>query len=529
VGRQHVDALAPLEERRHLAVEGRVVGVDHDLDVAERGKEVVVHGAADEGHPQSVRHRLDRVVVPRLPNIVFILADDLGYGDFSCFNDGLSSTPVLDGLVAEGTTLTQHYSASPVCAPARASFLTGRYPHRTGAIDTLEGRGLDRLLLDEVTVADLLRRAGYVTGLVGKWHNGAFDDRYHPNQRGFDEFAGFRGGWSDYWNWRLDRNGSMSASDGRHLTDVLTDEARAFVTRHRSTPFFLHLAYSAPHFPLQSHPADAAPFLERRDDGLTTAVANLYGLVRGMDRGIGSLLDHLSELGLLDDTLVVFSSDNGPQFGGEGDACTTRFNCGYRGAKLLVYEGGIRLPAVLRWPNGLPGGGSTVDELVHFTDWLPTLLAVAGLGSAPAEVRLDGVDVLGVLRGEGPAASVPTTRFWQWNRYEPVASCNAAMRDGDWKLVFPALPAAMEVLPADLARDVALKYRPDEVDAGLTTSPLPERELSAPEPAQLFDLRTDPFELDDRSASEPARVSAMTAALGQWFEDVELDRRRRSA
>src|SRR4051794_3286231 len=118
----------------------------------------------------------------------------MGYGDFSCFNDGISSTPVLDQLVADGTTLTHHYSASPVCAPARASLLTGRYPHRTGAIDTLEARGLDRLALDELTVADLLRGASYVTGLVGKWHNGAFDDRYHPNRRGFDEFAGFRGG-----------------------------------------------------------------------------------------------------------------------------------------------------------------------------------------------------------------------------------------------------------------------------------------------------------------------------------------------
>src|SRR5688500_5275997 len=156
----------------------------------------------------------------------------MGYGDFGCFNDGRSQTPTLDALAESGVCLTQHYSASPVCAPARASLLTGRYPHRTGAVDTLEGRGLDRIALDETTVADLLRRAGYVTGLVGKWHNGAFDQRYHPNQRGFDEFAGFRGGWSDYWHWRLDRNGSISAGDGRHLTDVLTQEAIDFVSRH---------------------------------------------------------------------------------------------------------------------------------------------------------------------------------------------------------------------------------------------------------------------------------------------------------
>jgi arylsulfatase A len=454
-----------------------------------------------------------------LPNIVFILADDMGYGDFSCFNDGVSSTPVLDQLVAEGTTLTHHYSASPVCAPARASLLTGRYPHRTGAVDTLEGRGLDRIALDEVTVADLLRRAGYVTGLVGKWHNGAFDARYHPNQRGFDEFAGFRGGWSDYWSWRLDRNGSISGSDGRHLTDVLTDEARSFVTRHRNEPFFLHLAYSAPHFPLQPHPSDAEPFIAAGNH--TTAVANLYGLLAGMDRGIGEILQHLETLGLIDDTLVIFSSDNGPQFGGQGDASTTRFNCGYRGSKLLVYEGGIRLPAVVRWPNGI-ARGADIDELVHFTDWLPTLLSVAG-AEPPPDLQLDGVDVLPLLRGEG--GSAPTTRFWQWNRYEPVASCNAAMRDGPWKLVHPALPEAMEVASVDLARDVQLKYSPD-APTGITETPAPERTLSPPPPPQLFDLRSDPFELDDLAGIHPSRTSAMAAALGAWFEDVEEDRAR---
>lgn len=457
----------------------------------------------------------------RPPNIVFVLADDLGYGDFSCFNAGLSQTPVLDQLVAEGTTLTQHYSASPVCAPARASLLTGRYPQRTGVVDTLEGRGLDRIALGEVTLADLLRRdAGYVTGLVGKWHNGAFDHRYHPNQRGFDEFAGFRGGWSDYWNWHLDRNGAISPSDGRHLTDVLTDEALQFVTRHRHEPFFLHLAYSAPHFPLQSHPADAAPFLEAGTH--TTAVANLYGMVRGMDRGIGALLDHLADLDLLDDTLVIFSSDNGPQFGGDGDHDTTRFNCGFRGAKLLVYEGGIRLPAVLRWPNGLAPQGE-VDDLVHFTDWLPTLLAVAGI-EPRRDLALDGVDVLPLLRGDGAAASTPTTRFWQWNRYEPVAECNAAMRDGAWKLVHPVLPEAMEVLPADLAHDVGMKYRPPAADdaTGLTTTPLPTRDLDAvPRPApQLFDLAHDPSEQHDLAADHPSRVATMAAALGSWFEEV---------
>lgn len=131
------------------------------------------------------------------PNVVFILADDMGYGDIRAFGNDLVETPNLDRLAAEGICLTQHYSGSPVCAPARAALLTGRYPHRTGAIDTFEGRGLDRLGLREITLGAHFKQAGYATGLFGKWHLGALDPRYHPNSRGFDEFAGFRGGWSD--------------------------------------------------------------------------------------------------------------------------------------------------------------------------------------------------------------------------------------------------------------------------------------------------------------------------------------------
>ena len=443
------------------------------------------------------------------PNIVVILADDMGYGDFSCFNDGASSTPVLDELVRTGTCLTQHYSASPVCAPARASFLTGRYPHRTGAIDTLEGRGLDRLRLGERTMGDLFAAAGYATGLVCKWHNGALDDRYHPNRRGFAEFAGFRGGWSDYWHWFMDRNGSVQPGDGRYLTDVLTDEAIAFVRRHRQEPFFLHLAYSAPHFPLQAPDDDVAPFLET--GRFTGAVSRLYGMLRSMDRGIGRVLDELDN-----DTLVLFSSDNGPQFTGDGDDSSHRFNCGFRGAKLLVYEGGIRLPAVLRWPNGLPDGACTVDALVHFTDWLPTLIAAAGI-DLPPDLAVDGVDVLPVLRGE--SGHVPDVRFWQWNRYEPVGTCNAAMRDGRWKLVRPAIAEAMEVAPADLAIDVAMKYNPAAVTA-IDDGPFPPRVVPPPPPSPLFDVAADPSEEHDLAASEPARVATMESALATWFADV---------
>jgi arylsulfatase A-like enzyme len=451
------------------------------------------------------------------PNILFILADDMGYGDFGCFNGGLSQTPTLDQLVADGTCLTQHYSASPVCAPARASLLTGRYPHRTGAIDTLELRGLDRLALRERTVADLLRQAGYVTGLVGKWHNGAFDARYHPNRRGFEEFAGFCGGWAPYFDWHLDRNGSVQRADGRYLTDVLTDEAIAFIARHRRAPFFLHLAYNAPHYPFQALDDDLARF---RDSGRhTLAVSHIYGMLRSMDRGIARVLQALDDAGLAENTLVMFSSDNGPQFGGQDEMCSDRFNCGFAGAKTLVAEGGIRLPMVLRWPAGL-APRRTNAAMVHCIDWLPTLLAVAG-ATPPEELRLDGVDVLPVLQGE--SGRVPEQRFWQWNRYVPAGDCNAAMRDGRWKLVRPAIGALMAVSPQDFAMDVDAKYQPQNYP-DILRDPLPIPDAAEPLPSQLFDIDADPGEQRDLAAEQPDRVLRMEAALGRWFEAVELDR-----
>ncbi len=256
-----------------------------------------------------------------------------------------------------------------------------------------------------------------------------------------------------------------------------------------------------------------APFLEA--GRFTGAVSRLYGMLRSMDRGIGRVLDELD-----DDTLVLVSSDNGPQFSGEGDDSTERFNCGFRGAKLLVCEGGVRLPALLHWPNGLPGGARTVDALVHFTDWLPTLLAAAGIAPL-SDLALDGVDVLPVLRGE--SGDVPDVRFWQWNRYEPVGTCNAAMRDGRWKLLRPAIAEAMEVAPADLGMDVAMKYNPAafvEIDA----SPFPTRDVPPPPPSQLFDVIADPGEEHDLAATDPARVARMESDLATWFADVTSGR-----
>jgi len=200
-------------------------------------------------------------------------------------------------LMSESVCFTQHYTGSPVCNPSRACLLTGRYPHRTGSVDTLEWRGLERLALRERTLADMLKRAGYATGLVGKWHLGAFDNRYHPCNRGFDEAVCFRGGMHDYYDWRLEYGTDVVRyGDGTYLTDLWTTEACDFLRRHREEPFFLHVTYNAPHTPLQVPQEEADLFLGK--DGLNWGVATLYGMIHRMDSGIGQLLATLDDLGL---------------------------------------------------------------------------------------------------------------------------------------------------------------------------------------------------------------------------------------
>ncbi len=457
------------------------------------------------------------------PNIVLILADDMGYGDFGIFNDGPARTPVLDQLAGEGICLTQHYSASCACAPARASLMTGRYPHRTGAIDTLTMRGLDRLALREITLADHLKAAGYVTGLVGKWHLGSLDPRYHPNARGFDEFVGFCGPQQDYYRWRLERNGTFETADGRYLTDVLTEEAVRFIGGHRHEPFFLYLAYNAPHVPLQAPPEDVQPYL---DAGLIPAVALTYAMNQRMDAGIGRVREALDRYHLAENTIVLFTSDNGPMMSEDpldltGElGSTVRFNCGFNGSKGRVHEGGIRVPMIVRWPAGLEAG-QHIDGLVHFTDWLPTLLAAAGVDPLTSP-PLDGHNVLPQLRGEQPGE--PPRRFWQWNRYTPLVEYNAAVRDGNWKLVRPRVEAAQQEDPADYQMGLAMMYEPERV-TDIRRGPEPARELPPPPPPQLFNLADDPLERHDLAAAEPARGARLLRELETWFEEVEAERR----
>ena len=453
------------------------------------------------------------------PNIVFIMADDMGYGDFGIFNDGLSQTPTLDQLCEDGICLTQHYSASCVCTPARAGLLTGRYPHRTGAIEMRSIRGLDRLALRETTIADLFKQSGYATGLVGKWHTGVYGTEYHPRKRGFDEFIGFRGGGMSYYNWLIERNGQFQKADGQYLTDLFSDEAIGFLRRHQTEPFFLCVHYNAPHTPLEAPEEDIEMFID--PDRFTRGVSIVYAMIRRLDIGISRIREEIRSLGLEDNTIFLTTSDNGPAMYGSGDMCMERFNCNFAGGKGNVYEGGIRVPMILHWPDGALTGGRRFDDFVHFTDWLPTLYSTTG-NTPPEEIALDGCNVLPALQGE--KGHVNPRRFWQWNRYSPISTCNAAMRDGDWKLVRPVIKEAMWTSPDEMAMDRELEMNPEKF-VDILHTPEPERELSASSSPELYNVADDPAEKHNLAHVHPDRARRMLQDLETWFEEVETERR----
>ena len=409
--------------------------------------------------------------------------------------------------------LTQHYTGSPICAPARASFLTGRYNHRSGALSVESNRGLDRIALREQTIANYFKAAGYATGMIGKWHNGLHDMRYHPNNRGFDEFCGFLNGGMWYFDWIIEYNGQPHHSDGTYLTDLFTDEAIAFIDRHKNEPFFLYMPYNAPHGPLEAPDEEIQPYIEM--DKFTNAVSTTYAMITRMDKGIGRILDHLEKTGPTDNTIILFTSDNGPALFGKGDDDQRRYNGPFRGAKYDVLEGGIRVPAILRWPDGLPQD-EEYHNMVHFTDWLPTLMAACGI-DAKFSLPPDGVNQLPVLRGEW--GKVNSKRFWQFNRYDPLGNCNAAMRDGEWKLYWPRIPEAMKKLSSD-NMPYHENFNQPHILMDVSNPPV-ERTLSPPGEPELYNVEVDPHENNNLSKKYPNRLAKMKLELGNWFEEVE--------
>ena len=384
------------------------------------------------------------------PNIVLIVSDDQGYGDSSCYDHPKEvSTPNIDRLASEGVRMTNGYASAYVCAPTRAGLLTGRYQQRFGFYAPGDSRiGLP---LSEVTLADMLRKQGYTTTVIGKWHVG-IEPEYHPLKRGFDEFYGFLGhGAHDYFDLKITseynsiyRN-EKPINDTGYLTDNLARESVSFIERHKKQPFFLYLPFNAVHWPLQA--------LQKYIKLFNTGDKNrdIYlAMLKSMDEAIGKVLDALKRTGTDDNTLIIFFSDNG------GAKKNFANNGALRDFKQSVYEGGIRVPFIVRWPGKLPKG-TVCDVPVISPDAMPTICAAAG-AALPDDRVYDGRNMLPTLRGrmKGP---LHKALFWddgvkQW-----------AVREGKWKLLFNR-EGSLELydLKADISeKNNLVKQRPEIV------------------------------------------------------------------
>lgn len=371
---------------------------------------------------------------PSKPNILFILADDLGYGDLSCYGQQKVPTPNIDRLAAEGLRFTDFYAGSTVCAPSRCALMTGKHTGHAW----VRGNARVPLRPEDVTVAEVLKKAGYATGLVGKWGLGEPDTTGIPNRQGFDYFFGYlnQGHAHDYYPTYLWRNeqkvelpGNLDNKRQTYSHDLFTTEALSFVEKHKGGPFFLYLAYTIPHANNERQHAegkgmevpDYGPYASKEWDDAQKGHA---AMIDRMDRDIGRLMTRLKELGLDANTLVIFSSDNGPHK--EGGYEPEFFDCSgpLRGIKRDLYEGGIRVPAIARWPGRVQPGVS--HEPLAFWDVLPTLAEVVGV--QPPE-GLDGISFLPTLLGREQKGH----EYLYWEFHERGFA--QAVRIGDLKAV----------------------------------------------------------------------------------------------
>lgn len=410
------------------------------------------------------------------PNIIVILADDLGPGDVGVYGGTLVPTPRIDRLAAEGTRFTQYYSASPICSPSRAAFITGQYPARwriTSFLQTRKGNAgaemADYLDPRAPSLPRVLKAAGYATAHIGKWHLGGGRDVVDPPKfaaYGYDEGVGTYESPEPHpditaTNWIWSDKDRVKRWD---RTAFFVDRTLDFLDRHTGTPAFVNLWLDDPHTPWVPNAVS-----DRKD-----TPENLAPVLAEMDRQVGRLLDGLKARGLEDDTIVIFVSDNGalPTFDG-------RRSAPYRGHKLALYEGGIRLPFIIRWPGHVVAGRVDSRSVLMAQDLFPTLSAVAS-ATLPPDTRFDGRNVLQAWRGDSLPSRGPM--FWEYGRndeffkYGPDRSPSLAVRRGDWKLLI----------------------NPDG---------------SRPE---LYDLAADPKESRNRATDEPGVVKAMTDLVMTW-------------
>jgi arylsulfatase A-like enzyme len=422
------------------------------------------------------------------PNIVFLLIDDLGYADCG-FNGGKEiKTPNIDRLAKSGTIIDSHY-VQPVCSPTRSTLLTGRYPTHTGVYTIVSPGAAWGLPLAERTLADALRSAGYRTALTGKWHLGEFEKAYQPNARGFDHQYGHFFGMLDYYTHermnKLDwyRNGEPLKEEG-YTTHLITKEAcKVIESGDKSKPLFLYLPFNGVHSPFQVPDSYLKPY-----GALKGNRQKLAGMLAAVDEAIGKIEESLKKAGMLENTLIVFSSDNGGPPPGD--------NTPFRDYKGTIFEGGTRAAAFATWPGHIPAD-QRVRQPMHMVDWYPTLIKLAG-GSLEQKLPLDGLDIWPMLT-KGTAS--PHDAILSVSTQGPA---RAAIRMGDWKLIVSGNA------DADTGEDDGAKKAKKKGKAA----------AGKYEPVALYNLADDPSESKNLADSQPERVKAMRARLAELLKDA---------
>ena len=376
------------------------------------------------------------------PNIILIMADDLGYGDISCYGSTKINTPNIDTLARGGMKFTDYHSNCPVCSPTRAALLTGRYQQRAGIEGVIYAKGLTRqtgLALEETTFAEVLKTRGYATGIFGKWHLG-YNVPFNPAKQGFDEFRGYvsgnvdfhshidGAGFDDWW-----KNLEKVPEEG-YCTDLITKHGIDFIERHKDKPFCLYLPHEAPHSPYQGRndPPERLPGGKKGKKARGEEIARAYKeMVEVMDEGIGKIVKTVKRLGLERKTFIFFCSDNGATKNGSNGALA-----GYKGS---LWEGGHRVPAVAYWPGRIKPGTVTSQTTLGM-DMFPTMVSIAG-AKLPARLNLDGVDLLGMLAEDRKLPE--RTLFWRYRK-------ERAVRKGPWKLLIQGENMKLYNLDEDL-------------------------------------------------------------------------------
>lgn len=405
------------------------------------------------------------------PNLIIILADDMGWGDINANGNPNIETPVLNRLKSESLSFDRFY-VCPLSAPTRAEMLTGRYFLRTGVSSVT--RGYENMRTDEVTIAEILKKNGYSTGCFGKWHNGRYYQQ-HPNRQGFDEYVGFPVGHLGYYFDAFYLQNDEEIKSEGYTSDYFTDRALSFIEQNKNVPFMCYVPYNVPHSPFQ---VPEKYFSKYINSGLDSTLSSVYGMVENMDENIGRILQKIEDLGLNDNSIVIFFSDNGPN--------TDRYNGGMKGRKGSVDEGGVRVPFYVKWPGKIKPG--TTRQLAQDIDILPTLLGLCKIEYDP-ENPLDGIDLSGIIKGKKKSFD---RYIFSRQGNQVLDNCNSSVRNDRFRLV--------------LTRQDTLLY-------DMLNDPQQSTDISGKEPQITADLLNRLVRLNDELVSNYQPVTTIEAGF----------------